>query len=124
MVTGAEMLERDWTRWKNEAGAYDAMVGRRMRREAVIESAKNKEMETPPWTPMEVYRIFEKEALALIGDLHRDRGMMRRIRERFPEDGKIRQLTEYHLRVIDAEIERLVEEVRYDRETMRELAEL
>ena len=52
--------------------------------------------------------------------LHIECGVMRSLIERFPGDNT-RQWAEYFIRLNGAEIEKLMEEVEYDRRTAREL---
>ena len=69
----------------------------------------------------ELYREFEKDNLDTINYLHIECGVMRSLIERFPGDNIMRQWAEYFIRLNGVEIENLVEEIRYDRRTTREL---
>ncbi|HLA04550.1 MAG TPA: hypothetical protein VJZ16_01075 [Syntrophales bacterium] len=68
-----------------------------------------------------MYREFEKDNLDTINCLHIECGVMRSLIERFPGDNTRVQWAEYFIRLNGAEIEKLMEEVEYDRRTAREL---
>ena len=73
------------------------------------------------FTLADLYRTFEQENLGYINDLHIEFGVMRTLMERFPDDDTIKQWAEYFIRLNGYEIESLMGEIEYDRQTAREI---
>ena len=96
------------------AEAYEAMTARQL-----AEDAKQIDLSAPSIS--ELYRTMETEDLAAIRELHQDIGVLRAVKERWPEDDWIRQMTDYLIRTDLYQIENLMEDIRHGRNRSEEL---
>ncbi len=70
---------------------------------------------------IELYREFENRNVEYITELGMGIGLMAKIKEEFKRDNRLRQLTEYFMRLYGAEMEELYGEIEYYRQTVKEL---
>lgn len=96
------------------AEAYEAMTARQL-------AEDSKHIDLSPPSISELYRTMETEDLAAIRELHRDIGALRAVKERWPEDDWIRQMTDYLIRTDLYQIENLMEDIRHGRNRSEEL---
>jgi hypothetical protein len=68
-----------------------------------------------------LYQVFEKENLAQIAYLADDIGCMMKLREKFRGNQRIRELCEYFIRIEQADMEQISEEIENDRRTLKEI---
>lgn len=68
-----------------------------------------------------LYQAFEKENLDTIAFLANDIGVMMKVRERFRGHQNIRDYCDYFIRIDQAEMEQLSEEIENDRRTLKEI---
>jgi len=73
---------------------------------------------------VELYELLEQENIGYISEAHREIGTLRAVKERFADNDHIQQWCDYFIRCALCEIEELTEEVKYARETARELGRL
>jgi hypothetical protein len=67
------------------------------------------------------YQEFEKENLDTMASLASDIGCMQKLRERFRDNQQIRELAEYFIRINQADMEFISEEISHDRRTLKEI---
>jgi len=99
------------------AEAYEAMTARQL-----AEDAKQIDLSAPSIS--ELYRTMETEDLAAIRELHQDIGVLRAVKERWPADDWIRQMTDVAIRTDIFIIENLNEDIHYERQQAEELDRL
>jgi hypothetical protein len=64
---------------------------------------------------VELYQAFEQEDLDQLAFLNDEITVMVKLRETFPDDDAIRQWCEYFIRIHNFEIQKIKEEILYDR---------
>ena len=94
--------------------AYEALTARQL-----AEDAKQIDLSAP--NVADIYRMMEAQDLAEIRELHQDIGVLRAVKERWPEDDWIRQMTDYLIRTDLYQIENLMEDIRHGRNRSEEL---
>ena len=97
--------------------AYEAMTARQL-----AEYAKT--LDLSPASVAELYRAMEAQDIAEIQELHRDIGVLRAVKERWPADDRIRQMTDVLIRTDIFIIENLTEDIHYERQQAEELDRL
>lgn len=97
--------------------AYEAMTARQLAEDA-------KQIDLSPPCISELYRTMETEDLAAIRELHQDIGVMRAVKERWPADDWIRQMTDVLIRTDIFIIENLTEDIHCEREQSEKLDRL
>ena len=97
--------------------AYEAMTARQL-----AEDAKTLDLSAP--NVADIYRMMEAQDLAEIRELHQDIGVLRAVKERWPADDWIRQMTDVAIRTDIFIIENLNEDIHYERNRAEELERL
>lgn len=72
----------------------------------------------------ELYELFEKEDFDTLSVLNEHIAALVKVRETFPDDGCIKALCEYHIRIDQAEIENTMEDIEYDRRQIEATARI
>lgn len=97
--------------------AYEAMTARQLTEDAQT-------LDLSPPSVADLYRVMEAQDMAEIQELHRDIGVMRAVKERWPADDWIRQMTDVLIRTDIFIIENLTEDIHYERQQAEELDRL
>mgnify|MGYP003594471397 CR=1 FL=1 len=111
MVSG--MTPKEQLRYE----AYEALTARQLAEDA-------QQLDLSPPSVADIYRVMEAQDLAEIQELHRDIGVMRAVKERWPADDWIRQMTDVLIRTDIFIIENLTEDIHYERQQAEELDRL
>lgn len=123
MVNGC-YTEKELDDIRAGARRYDEMSEQqRIRDEKSLAGAMTQGTPRIKWA-VELYKLFEKENIGFISEAHRGIGTLRAVKERFADNDHILQWCDYFIRCALCEIDELMDEVNYDRETARELARL
>ena len=99
------------------AEAYEAMTARQLAEDA-------QQLDLSPPSVADIYRVMETQDLVEIQELHRDIGVLRAVKERWPADDWIRQMTDVLIRTDIFIIENLTEDIHYERQQAEELDRL
>ncbi len=97
--------------------AYEAMTAQQLAEDA-------RQLDLSPPSVADIYRVMKAQDLAEIQELHRDIGVMRSLKERWPADDWIRQMADVLIRTDIFIIENLTEDIHYERQQAEELDRL
>ena len=97
--------------------AYDVLSAQQI-------EAANRQPDLSAPSVADLYRVMEAQDLAAIRELHQDIGVLRAVKERWPADDWIRQMTDVAIRTDVFIIENLNEDIHYERNRAEELERL
>jgi DNA repair ATPase RecN len=69
----------------------------------------------------EIYQAIEEDNIDTISFLGQNIGTMMKVRERFGSNREIKERAEYFIRIFQAELEEIAEEIENDRRTLKEI---